>query len=806
MKKQLKKILLGTMLVLVSGGLFAQRNMLRYADIEYDLKRFEHTGSQYAEAFNIKQTYYAAKRAAESYTFIKSYQKAFEWWGKTVKFAESDREDYLNYARAAAQAGQSLTDLGNTLTESERSKVYGGVSVAEDKTIVFRPLEKYNSAGTDYGLRSDREDRNYFVSDRNLNEETQKKPIRLDVRKRFSGDDRYRMNDRGFHQILMEGEEGIVQVSTELEGVYHLSSPAFYENGDVQQAIFTAVLRDDKGRKTRRHEVHPGLYTATVEADGSFGKVKALPFNKLSEYGVMHGVVYNDRLYFSSDMPGGFGGFDLYVVELIGETYGPPVNLGQKVNEEGDEVFPYLYEGDLYFSSNRMQSIGGLDIYKIDESLSGSVENMGRPYNSSQDDFAYYVDAAGLEYLSSDRGKSESRDDIYSIAYLSDLYRLKVNAESGERLDSMEGLELKVIGDNGIEIPTNIEEGRIANLKEGDYMVEIRKKGYFPAKILLSALAPEGNEKLINYTLIPIPYGKSLAIDTIYYDLDKYNIRPDAAEILERSASILKIFQDFNMDITSHTDSRASNLYNERLSENRSRSATLYLKDNGVQEERLNQRWLGNQEPIIPCLAGIDCSEEMHAQNRRSILRIDFFPKEGEEYQFPAGFEDVQSNAELLERLEAMVKQEYEQLLPIILAEDIIYYDLDSYEIRADAEEILKTAETLLNKFPFLKLKISSHTDSRQSSLYNDKLSKNRSMSAFFNLKNKGISSERMIIRWFSKENLKVPCLENSDCSPDQHQLNRRSVLTLSVDRSDLNKVPKGLLTGKMSFSALLSK
>ncbi len=804
MKRQLKKILLGTILVLVYGGLSAQKDMLRYADIEYDLKRFEHAGSQYSEAFNIKQTYYSAKRAAESYAFIRSYQKAFEWWEKAINFSESDREDSLSFARSAVQAGNLLSELRMPFTEQERYQVYGGVDVSEDLTIEFRPLEKYNSAGTDYGLRSDMNGRNYFVSDRNLNDRTLKKPIRLDARKRFSGDDRYRMNDRGFHQILMEGEEGITEVTTELEGVYHLSSPAFYTNADAQHVVFTAVLRDDKGRRRQRHEVYPGLYTATVESDGSFGKVKALPFNKLSEYGVMHGVVYNDRIYFSSDMPGGYGGYDLYYTEILGDDYGPAINLGSKVNGARDEVFPYLHEGDLYFSSDRFTGLGGLDIYSIDVELTDQAVNMGKPYNTPQDDFAYYVDAAGLKYLSSDRGMSESRDNIYSIVFLSDSYRLKVNTESGERLDEMEGLELKVIGVDGREVPLKIKDGRIANLEEGEYTVEIRKKGYFPASVPLSALPPVGTEKVLDYTLVEIPLGKMLVLDTVYYDFDKYNIRPDAAEVLDRASQLLGAYPDFNLNITSHTDVRASNAYNERLSENRSNSAAAYLKGTGVAGERLTMAWKGELQPVNPCVDGVDCPEFMHDRNRRSILSLELYPDPDGDYSLPVGLSYVKSTEELMDTLAAMVQEKRADLLPLVIAEDIVYYDLDKYEIRTDAAKVLKAAEDLLKKYPFLKLEIASHTDSRQTLLYNDRLSKKRSMAVLFHLKNKGISGDRMSASWYSETQLVTSCPDDVECAEEQHEQNRRSVLTLKVERSDVDKLPADWKSGKRRFSDLL--
>jgi len=801
---RMKKIILCVSLLLVSGVLFGQRNILRYADMEYGLNRFEHAGSQYAEAYNRKPTYYSCKRAAESYSSIRSYEKAFEWWGKVIGFEESDRSDYLNYARAAVQAGKSLSELDIELDAAEESQVYGYRGVSENRGIDFRPLDIYNGAGTDYGLSSDAEGNRYFVSDRNVSDQTLKKPIRFDVRRRFTGDDRYRLNDRGFHNIFMDREGDLTQVSVETDGVYHLSTPTFYMNGAKHEVIFTAVLRDEKGRGSRSHEVYPGLYRAEVRSDGSFGSVQALPFNRSSSYSVMHGFVHNDRLYFSSDMPGGYGGFDLYYADLIGGICGPAVNMGEKVNGSGDEVFPYLHEGVLYFSSNRSEGMGGLDIYQVDDELVGKVGNMGKPYNSAQDDFAYFVDEEGVQYLSSDRGMSESRDDIYRIAFLFDQYSLRVFAEGGARLDGLEDLELKLTGPDGSSVALEQLDGRVAGLKEGDYLVEISGKGYFPARAPLSALVPDGREKMIDYALVPIPYGKLLDIDTVYYDLDKYNIRPDASAILDRVASLLGTYPEFNLNITSHTDSRASNAYNEKLSENRSRSAASYLGGLDISAERIRTDWMGEAKLVNPCVDGVDCPESMHDRNRRSILSLALYPKEGEGYKLPAGLEYVQSTEELMEAIASMVNDKRNQLLPVVLAEDVIYYDLDRYEIRSDADEVLQRAGALMKKYPFLKLEIASHTDSRQTPQYNDRLSKNRSMSVFFTLKDGGISPARMGVSWYNESKLVTPCEEGVSCTEEQHQLNRRSVLKLKVDRSDVDKLPVSWRSNKLTFSDLL--
>jgi hypothetical protein len=126
----------------------------------------------------------------------------------------------------------------------------------------------------------------------------------------------------------------------------------------------------------------------------------------------MHAYVDKNILYFSSDGQGGFGGFDLYEVPLLEDGYGSVFNLGSNVNGPRDEVFPFVKDGVVYFSSNRFEGLGGLDIYRTGQLGKGRSMNLGMAYNTPQDDFGYFMDGQGNQFLSSDRGMSESRDDI----------------------------------------------------------------------------------------------------------------------------------------------------------------------------------------------------------------------------------------------------------------------------------------------------------------------------------------------------------------------------------------------------------
>jgi outer membrane protein OmpA-like peptidoglycan-associated protein/tetratricopeptide (TPR) repeat protein len=661
MKKRIKTGLVAGFLFLVSYPLFSQQNILRYADQEFALKRYEHAGFQYEQAFASRESYYAAKRAAESYSLIRSYEKAFYWWGKAVEFVESNRNDSLRYANAGVQAGKTVEGLGITLTATEAAKVFGQRAISDNSRLEFVPLEKYNSAGTDYGLRTDEAGRKYFVSDRGLEMQTEKKYLRFDIKRPLSEKELDGLNDRGYHLILVEKDGELKPAIQESEEFYHASMPAFFKIGARQEVIFTGVLRlgEDKLRLGKSTESYPGLYRAEVQEDGSFKNIQPLPFNETNSYSVMHAYVDKNILYFSSDGQGGFGGFDIYEVPLLENGYGEVFNLGAYVNGPHDEVFPFVKDGVVYFSSNRFEGLGGLDIYRTGQLGKGRPMNLGKVYNTPQDDFGYFMDGQGNQFLSSDRGMSESRDDIYVGKYLFDYFKIQVFGEGTALSNKDLVVELKSKEGEKIALEKN-EEGLVAGLKEGEYILEIRKEGFVPQTISFVATIPDGTEKIKSFRLEPIPV----------------NVESEAAG-----------------------------------------GATLML-----------------------------------------------------------------------------------------LAEDKIYFDLDKYEIRPDADRILKQAEALLKKYPFLKLKIDSDTDARGTTRYNDRLSKNRSMAVFFYLKNQGIEAGRMEIDWHEESRLVNSCGDGEACSDEQHQANRRSVLTLLIDEKDIAKLPQGWNREKMSFQKLLQK
>jgi outer membrane protein OmpA-like peptidoglycan-associated protein len=465
------------------------------------------------------------------------------------------------------------------------------------------------------------------------------------------------------------------------------------------------------------------LYSAVFRGS-KWHDVTELPFNN-PEYSVGHPAFAPDdqKLYFVSDMPGGYGGTDLYVVEFNNGQWGTPVNMGKEINTEGNEMFPYADAGgNLYFASDGHQGLGGLDVFYA-ELRDGipyrGIQNVGYPINSEKDDFGLITDRARTTgYFSSNRRKGTSDDDIYSFRRTCKMLNIFVyDAKTGRPL---EGADLRIVR-NGLnnELKMTTVEGKTDLCLEvnTEYDFKALKEGYAPNSARFSTLTqsnkPEMNisiylEKSENtivrgvvktevnqrpaegvkvtlrdekgkseQTVLTGPDGgyeftvnpkagysitaeknkyatavkkqtkkgkrpaapaEQVAVRTdsigiygegdvfqlknIYYDLNKFFIRADAARELDRVVALLKEYPVMKIELRSHTDARSSDTYNKRLSESRARAAMDYLVSRGIAASRLSSRGYGENEIVNGCTDGVECSEGEHQQNRRTEFKI----------------------------------------------------------------------------------------------------------------------------------------------------------------------------------------
>jgi len=367
--------------------------------------------------------------------------------------------------------------------------------------------------------------------------------------------------------------------------------------------------------------------------------VEELPFNNAS-YSVAHPALSSDekRLYFSSDMPGTIGQSDLWYVDILGDnSYGKPVNLGLGINTEARENFPFISSNNvLYFSTDGRAGLGGLDIYFTqlnEQGLPTEIKTLGAPINSGKDDFAFIInEEKNLGFLSSNRnGDSGSvGDDIYRVNRICEITisGIVTDENTGALLPGSFVVVLDQDNNPVNSMTVNRDAKYSFNLDcDKQYTIRATKDLYEPTEKIVST--PKESSS-INLPLElkpsdpcpPNDLGCRLSLQPIYFDFDRYNIRPDAAIELAKILAALREYPELIIHIESHTDSRGSDSYNELLSERRAQSTLEWLISKGITRNRLTAKGYGEGRLINECSNGVECTEEAHQLNRRSMFII----------------------------------------------------------------------------------------------------------------------------------------------------------------------------------------
>lgn len=305
-------------------------------------------------------------------------------------------------------------------------------------------------------------------------------------------------------------------------------------------------------------------------------------------------------LYFTSDMPGGYGGYDLWRVNLK-ERAGTLENLGEWINTAGNEVFPYVRaDSVIYFSSDGHTGLGGLDIYRAEHTPSGgwNVTNMDKPVNSSADDFGITFGTGESGYFSSNRGDARGYDHIYSFV-LPDL-RITISGLVIDRDDEpVPNSVIRIVGNDG-------SNQKAAGRDDGSFSFPLRRgvkyvmlagaPGYLNARQEFeSDIAEEDAEYNVDFILASI--NKPNVVDNIFYDFDKATLRPESKMALDSMAQVLRDNPNISIEMGAHTDRKGSVEYNLRLSQRRAQSVIDYLVEAGISADRLRPQGYGKSQP-----------------------------------------------------------------------------------------------------------------------------------------------------------------------------------------------------------------
>jgi outer membrane protein OmpA-like peptidoglycan-associated protein/tetratricopeptide (TPR) repeat protein len=440
--------------------------------------------------------------------------------------------------------------------------------------------------------------------------------------------------------------------SKSIASKYHESTPAFTKDGNTMYFTRNNYLNGKKG-KNAEQTILLKIYRAKKEGD-KWTNIEELPFNN-DNYSVAHPALSADEktLYFASDMPGTLGASDIFKVSINADgSFGAPENLGNKINTEARETFPFISnDNELYFASDGHPGLGGLDVFVTqlkEDGTIGSIKNVGEPINSSMDDFAFIIDTKSKRgFVSSNRKEDNlGYDDIYKFLETATIpkdceQQLKGTIVDFDSQEPIAGATITLFDNNGNKLKTvtsdangNYDFGTV----ECDTKLKIRieKPDYNTNEI--TAIIPNETgvtERNIDLelTVKPLKTGddlrKALGIDIIYFDLDKSNIRPDAAVELAKIVEVMKQYSNMHIDVRSHTDCRQTAKYNEALSDRRAKSTIAWLVKNGIDKNRLTGKGYGELQLVNDCECEptnqSNCSEEQHQINRRSefiIIRL----------------------------------------------------------------------------------------------------------------------------------------------------------------------------------------
>lgn len=622
--RTMKKISIILLVALVWSGCASMH--LATADKNYERMAYAKAACGYERSNLGMGDRAAALRAAESYQHQNMLPKAADWYAFAERIEPLDVDHALRYGRV-------LQGLGRTM---DAMKQFEKVQAARPDDAVaaeqLKALEERNAFYLDTAL--------FTVDLLHLDGMTSvfsATPLGNSIV--FAGENAPTMRDQNpwtgqsFLDLFTSTPTGTGTWTTPqplagtVNGRYHEGPAAFSADGKVMYFTRSDYYKF-RLNKDGNAVSHLKLFRAERDDKGAWGDIRQFAYNG-DEYSTGHAALTVDgnTLYFISDRPGGFGGTDIYSCARVDSTWAAPVNLGPTVNTAGNEMFPTLADGAMYFASNGHRTLGGLDIFRCFGTAEGwsTPENLNYPINTPADDFAFVLLPDGESgYLSSNRS---STDRVYTFAMNAPTLALKGVFLDDEGYMPMIDVQVKLLDlESGEEMTTltGPEGSYYFPLKENtDYHVSGGRDGVFTESRDLST---DGQRTSRTWTedffLKTVVIDKAIVVENIYYDYDKWDIRPDAAIELDKLARLFTDNPGLSFELGSHTDSRATDLYNLVLSEARANSAVDYLIRKGVDPRRITAKGYGEKMPVNRCVNGIECTEEEHQANRRTEFKV----------------------------------------------------------------------------------------------------------------------------------------------------------------------------------------
>lgn len=428
--------------------------------------------------------------------------------------------------------------------------------------------------------------------------------------------------------------------SSSVNTQFNESTPVFTKDGNTMYFTRNNYVNRKLGTDIE-NTILLKILRATKDKNGNWGDIVEVPFNS-DQYNVAHPALSPDEkyLYFASDMPGSFGNSDIFRVEILGDNqYGTPENLGNIINTAGRESFPYISKDNvLYYSSDGIPGLGGLDIFAAKFNADGSTSkpvNIGMPGNSADDDFCFVFNSdSKIGFLTSNRPGGKGKDDIYSFHEDKPLLfscqknikgivkDAKTKAIIANAKVILSDKVMKEVGKDQSKTDGTFTFEKV-NCNDSHYYLRGEKEKYETAEVNVTVGKDEVvYEILLNPREVAIKKGMDLAkvfeIKEIKFDYNKANIRPDAAVELTKIVEVMREYPKMKIDIRSHTDSRGADSYNLKLSDRRAKATLEWIVKQGIDKKRLKAKGYGETRLVNGCSNGVPCTEEEHQENRRS--------------------------------------------------------------------------------------------------------------------------------------------------------------------------------------------
>lgn len=541
-----------------------------------------------------------ALKLAFCYDRINSTQKAIAAYRNVIRYKKDTPETHLSFARLLMKNGsykeaeKEFRQVLDTLPDNELAKsglLSAQTAQAEKEAgsrYIVKKMDVFNSRRADYSpmLFGDEYDQLYFTSTRN----------------EANGDELSGITGTKAGDIFVSQKDD--------KGKWGKPEPI--ESGlntefDEGSCCFTTDQREMYLTQCTTDPNYPRYATIVTSnrSDAAWGKPTLLEITRDTLSSYAHPAISPDGLwlYFTSDMPGGKGGLDIWRIRLTSAGLGGVENLGEPVNTPGDEMFPtFRPNGDLYFSSNGHKGLGGLDIFiaKVDKRTKRFVlEHPGYPLNSQGDDFGMTFEGPhNRGFFSSNRGDGRGWDHIYSFEKPEVVQTVK------GWVYEMEGYELPaaqvyMVGSDGTNLKLSVKgDGSFTQvIKPGvDYIMLATCKGFLNHKEELRVQpVQESEEYVLQFPLASIRV--PVLIDNIFYDFDKYSLRPESKTALDELVKLLNENPNVTIELSAHCDYKGSAEYNKTLSQRRAEAVVSYLIEHGIAKDRLSPVGYGKEKP-----------------------------------------------------------------------------------------------------------------------------------------------------------------------------------------------------------------